>query len=256
MKIGASMLATENITMEDALEYFDSSKCIEYVEILHDYPYRELNDDEEMIDMINSYSLEYTIHSPFIDLNIASLNSALAKLSVNEIKRSIDLANMIDSDIVVVHPGIVSFSGRGKEDIIYEIAKDSLKDIGDYAKDNGANACIENLPHIEGFMYQDVNLLNETLTELELPMTLDIGHAHTAGFTPDEIYFNSIKHIHVRDNLGDGDTHRTLGEGTFPVNEFFDIFIKNNYDGIYMLELYSIDSIEKSIEYMKNLGLI
>lgn len=256
MKIGASMLATEDISIKEALDYFDSNKYIEYVEILHDYPYRQLNDDKEMMDLINSYSLKYTIHSPFIDLNIASLNSALAKLSVEEIKRSIDLANMIDSDIVVVHPGTVSFSGRGKEDIIYEIGKDSLKDIGNYAKDNDVNACIENLPNIEGFMYQDVNLLNETLLELDLPMTLDIGHAHTVGFTPDEIYFDSIKHIHVHDNPGNDDTHLTLGEGTFKVNEFFDVFTKNKYDGIYMLELYSIDSIEKSLEYMKNLGLI
>ena len=256
MKIGASMLATEDMTMKEGLDYFEKNKYIDYVEILHDYPYRGLNEDNEMIDLINSYSLEYTIHSPFIDLNIASLNSALAKLSVEEIKRSIDLANMIDSDIVVVHPGTVSFSGRGKEDIIYEIAKDSLRDIGNYAKDNNVNACIENLPRIEGFMYQDVNQLNETLTELELPMTLDIGHAHTAGFTPNEIYFDSIKHIHVHDNPGDDDTHLTVGEGSFAVNEFFDIFTRNNYDGIYLLELYSIDSIEKSLEYMKNLGLI
>ena len=256
MKIGASMLATENMAMKEALDYFESNKYIEYVEILHDYPYREINDNNELIDLINSYSLKYTIHSPFIDLNIASLNSALARLSVEEIKRSIDLANMIDSNIVVVHPGTVSFSGRGKEDIIYAIGKESLKDIGDYGKDNDVNACIENLPNIEEFMYQDVSQLNETLTKLDLPMTLDIGHAHTAGFTPDEIYFDSIKHIHVHDNPGDDDTHLTLGEGSFAVNEFFDIFIQNNYDGSYMLELYSIDSIEKSIEYMKSLGLL
>ena len=179
MKIGASMLATENMAMKEALDYFESNKYIEYVEILHDYPYREINDNNELIDLINSYSLKYTIHSPFIDLNIASLNSALARL----------------------HPGTVSFSGRGKEDIIYKIGRDSLIDIGDYAKDNDVNACIENLPKIEGFMYQDVKLLNDTLVELELPMTLDIGHAHTAGFTPDEIYFDSIKHIHVHDNV-------------------------------------------------------
>ncbi|WP_227717030.1 sugar phosphate isomerase/epimerase family protein [Methanobrevibacter ruminantium] len=250
------MLATEDKTMKESLDYFDSNKYIEYVEILHDYPYRELNDDKELIDLINSYDLKYTIHSPFIDLNIASLNSALAKLSVEEIKRSIDLANMIDSDIVVAHPGFVSFNGRGKEDIIYEIGREGLVEIGDYAKDNGVNACIENLPKIEGFMYQDVNQLNDTLVELELPMTLDIGHAHTAGFSPDEIYFDSVKHIHVHDNPGDDDTHLALGDGTFDVNGFFDVFTKNGYDGIYMLELNHIDFIQKTLDYMKNLGLI
>ena len=256
MKIGASMLATEDKTIEEALEYFDNNRYIDYVEVLHDYPYRGLNEDKELIDIINSYDLKYTIHSPFIDLNIASLNPAMADFSADEIKRSIDLANMIDSNIVVVHPGTIGFNGRGKEDLIYQISEEHLKDIGDYAKDNGVDACIENLPNIVDFMFMDVNQLNDTLVKLDLPMTLDIGHAHTNGFTPDEIYFDSIKHIHVHDNPGDDDTHLALGDGTFDVNGFFDVFTKNKYDGIYMLELVNVDFIEKSLKYMKNLGLI
>ena len=161
----------------------------------------------------------------------------MADFSADEIKRSIDLANMIDSNIVVVHPGTIGFNGRGKEDLIYQISEEHLKDIGDYAKDNGVDACIENLPNIVDFMFMDVNQLNDTLVKLDLPMTL-------------------IKHIHVHDNPGDDDTHLALGDGTFDVNGFFDVFTKNKYDGIYMLELVNVDFIEKSLKYMKNLGLI
>lgn len=250
------MLATRDRTIEEALEYFDSNKYIDYVEIIHQYPYRGLNEDNELIDLINSYDLKYTIHSPFIDVNIASLNSAIADISVMEIKRSIDLARMIDTDIVVVHPGTIGFNGRGKEDIIYKISEDNLKVIADYAKDSGVYACIENLPNIPDFMFMDVNQLNDTLSRLELPMTLDIGHAHTNGFTPEEIYFDSIKHIHMHDNLGDDDTHLALGEGSFDLNGFFDVFMQNNYDDIYMLEMNYIDSVEKSLEFMKNIGII
>ena len=166
MKIGASMLATEDRTIEEALEYFDSNEYIDYVEIVHDYPYRDINDDSELIDLINSF------HTPFIDINIASLNPAVADFSVREIERSIDLANMIDSDIVVVHPGILGFHGRGREDIVYQISEEHLKIVGDYAKDCGVDACIENLPNITDFMFMDVNQLNDTLERLELPMTI------------------------------------------------------------------------------------
>ena len=231
------MLATEDRTIEEALEYFDSNKYIDYVEIVHDYPYREINDDSELIDLINSYDLKYTIHAPFIDINIASLNPAVADFSVREIERSIDLANMIDSNLVVVHPGILGFHGRGKEELVYKISEEHLEVIGNYAKDCGVDACIENLPNITDFMFMDVNQLNDTLVKLDLPMTMDIGHAHTNGFTDD-------------------DTHLALGDGTFDVNGFFDVFTKKKYDGIYMLELMSVDFIEKSLEYMKNLGLI
>ena len=115
------------------MEYFDSNKYIDYVEIVHDYPYREINDDSELIDLINSYDLKYTIHAPFIDINIASLNPAVADFSVREIERSIDLANMIDSNLVVVHPGILGFHGRGKEELVYKISEEHLEVIGNYA---------------------------------------------------------------------------------------------------------------------------
>ena len=256
MKIGASHLASEDIPLEESLEIFEALNKIEYFEITHERPFREISDDKNMIDLINSYELKYTIHSAYTDLNIASFNKAIQKASINEIERSIDFAVDIDSDIVVIHPGIVSYTARNQVDLVYSLGRESLIELRDYANDRGVNPCIENLPAIQGFMYQDINLLNETLTELDMPMTLDIGHAHTAGFAPVEMYFDCVKHIHVHDNPGDDDTHLTLGEGSLAVNDFFDVFMNKRYDGIYMLELHSPDSIKKSLEYMKELKVI
>ena len=240
MKIGASHLASEDIPLEESLEIFEALNKIEYFEITHERPFREISDDKSTIDLINSYELKYTIHSAYTDLNIASFNNAVD----------------IDSDIVVIHPGIVSYTARNQVDFVYSLGRDSLIELRDYAKDRGVNPCIENLPAIQGFMYQDINLLNETLTELDMPMTLDIGHAHTAGFAPEEMYFDCVKHIHVHDNPGDEDSHLTLGEGSLAVNDFFDVFMNKRYDGIYMLELHSPDSIKKSLEYMKELKVM
>ena len=256
MKIGASHLASEDITLEESLEIFEAMDKIEYFEITHERPFREISDDKSTIDLINSYELKYTIHSAYTDLNIASFNKAIQKASINEIERSIDFAVDIDSDIVVIHPGIISYTARNQVDLVYSLGRESLIELRDYANDRGVNPCIENLPAIQGFMYQDVNLLNETLTQLDMPMTLDIGHAHTAGFAPEEMYFDCVKHIHVHDNPGDDDTHLTLGEGSLAVNDFFDVFMSKGYDGIYMLELHSVDSIKKSLEYMKELKVI
>ena len=256
MKIGASHLASEDIPLEESLEIFEALNKIEYFEITHERPFREISNDKNMIDLINSYELKYTIHSAYTDLNIASFNKAIQKASINEIERSIDFAVDIDSDIVVIHPGIVSYTARNQVDLVYSLGRESLIELRDYTNDRGVNPCIENLPAIQGFMYQDINLLNETLTELDMPMTLDIGHAHTAGFAPEEMYFDCIKHIHVHDNPGDDDTHLTLGEGSLAVNDFFDVFMSKGYDGIYMLELHSVDSIKKSLEYMKELKVI
>ena len=257
MKLGASVFPRKMIPIEESLDYFESDRYIEYMELFHDFPNRDMHEEKDLIDLMNSYKLNYTVHAPFIEVNPASVNPALSKASIEEIKRSVDLANMIDSDIVVIHPGRSIFNNDNeymKE--AYSIAEENLKIIGEYAKDNGVNACIENLPRLRGFMYQDIYQLQDSLNRINLPMTLDIGHAYTAGFTVDDVYFENIKHIHIHDNDGVHDSHLPLGEGIIDFKKFFEIFSKNNYDGIYNFELSSKEYIEKSIEYLKSLKLI
>ena len=257
MKLGASIFPRKIIPIEESLEYFESNKYIDYVEIFHDYPNRDINDEKDLIDKMNSYDLKYTVHAPFIEVNPASVNPALAKASVDEIKRSVDLANTLDSNLVVIHPGRSIFNNDAEYmESVYRIAEDNLKIVGEYAKDNEVDTCIENLPRLRGFMYQDIYQLAESLERINLPMTLDIGHAYTAGFTCDDVYFDSIKHIHIHDNDGIRDSHLPLGEGIIDFKMFFEIFSKKGYDGIYNFELGSKEYVEKSIDYLKSLKLI
>lgn len=257
MKLGASIFPRKMIPIEESLDYFESNRYIDYMEIFHDYPNRDIIDERNIIDLMNSYNLKYTVHAPFIEVNPASVNPALQKASIEEINRSIDLANVLDSDIVVIHPGRAIFlNDREYMSSVYRIAEESLSFIGEYAEDNGVNVCIENLPRLRGFMFQDINQLNKSLERLNLPMTLDIGHAYTAGFTVDDVYFDNIKHIHIHDNDGKHDSHLPLGDGIIDFKRFFEIFRKNGYDGIYNFELSSKDYIEKSIDYLKGLKLI
>ena len=227
MKLGSSIFPRKLIPIEESLDYFDSNRYIEYVEIFHDYPNRDINDERELIDLMNSYDLKYTVHAPFIEVNPASLNPALGKASVDEIKRSVDLANTLDSDIVVIHPGRAIFlNDREYMASVYKTAEENLKAIGEYAEGNGVNACIENLPKLRGFIYQDINKLADSLERVSLPMTMDIGHAYTAGFTVADVYFKNVRHIHIHDNDGVHDSHLPLGDGIIDFKKFFEIFEK------------------------------
>ena len=100
-------------------------------------------------------------------------------------------------------------------------------------------------------IYQDINDLNDLLVSLDMGMTLDIGHAHHVGYSADEMIFDSIKHIHAHDNFGDDDSHLAFGEGNIELKHIINTLEKNNYDGIYIIEVNDYDSIKKSYEYMK-----
>lgn len=245
MKIGASTLATFNDTLKNSLEFIEDLK-IRYSELLHQYPHEEFD-----LDMLNSFNLKYTIHAPFIDVNIASVSTKSRLNSIEQIKDSIRLANEIDAKAVVVHPGLVPFLLKDQPEKIYEIADKSIEELGKYSADLGVMTTIENMPAFESMIYQDMNRLNETVEEFDMAMTLDIGHANHSGISPDGMYFDSIKHIHAHDNFGDDDTHLPLGEGNIELKRIIDAFKKKNYDGIYMIEVNDKDSIKKSLEFLK-----
>ena len=246
MKIGASTLAGLKDKLEDSLEFIESLG-LEYAEFLHQHP-------NEFVDknIFENYNLKYSIHAPFMDVNIASLQKSSRLNSIEQIKSSIDLANKIDAEAVVVHPGLITFLGRNFEDEVYKLANDSIKEIGQYGEDLGVLITIENMPAFESMIYQNINDLNELLVSLDMSMTLDIGHANHAGYGPDEMYFDSIKHIHAHDNNGDDDSHLPLGEGNIDLKHVINTLEANNYDGIYIIEVNDNDSIKKSYEYMKN----
>ena len=246
MKIGASTLAGIEFELEKTLDFIENLG-IEYAELVHQYP-AEFIDSE----ILESYSLKYSIHAPFMDVNIASPQEQSRLNSIAQIKSSIDLANEINAEAVVVHPGLISFlANKYFKKEVYEFANQSIKEIGDYAKDLGVLATIENMPNFESMIYQNIVDLNQLLVENEMHMTLDIGHANHVGYAPDEMIFDSIKHVHVHDNLGDDDSHLPLGEGSIDLKYIINTLESKNYDGIYILEVNDYDSIKKSFEYMK-----
>ena len=246
MKIGASTLAGIDTSLEKTLEFIESLG-LGYAELVHQFPTE--NPDVELLE---SYNLKYSIHSPFMDVNIAALQEKSRLNSINQIKESIDLANKINAESVVVHPGLATFlANKYFLDKVYNFANESIKELGDYGNDLGVMATIENMPTFEAMIYYNMEDLHETLTSYDMYMTLDIGHANHAGYPAEAMYFNSIKHIHIHDNFGDEDDHLALGEGSIDLKCIVNTLEKNNYDGIYIIEVNDFDSIEKSYEYMK-----
>ena len=247
MKIGASTLSGFKDDLTSNLEYFEELG-IDYGEILHQYP-----NDEIGPDILDSFNLKYSIHSPLMNINIASLNKGIRKASIDEIKKSIDLASKIDGEIVVVHPGMIPFLGRGFEDKIYDLSRDAIRELGKYGNDLGVTVAIENMPDFEGHLYKNMFDLNEVLEEYDMYMTLDIGHAYHSGYSPDDMYFDRVRHIHIHDNEGDEDAHLALGEGSIDLKQIIANYEKNKYDGIYVIEVNDKDSVKNSLDYLKNL---
>jgi len=248
MKIGVSTLALYPQPLQEVMEFLEE-KNVDYCEIINEYPYHEIDDG-----LLDSYQVKLTVHSPLSDINLASHNQLIRNSSITAVKRSMDRAVEWNADLVVVHPGSMPIMGKKIADSILKYNLESLVECADYAQDLGIYMCVENMPVIEGLLYQDLNELNSLLEEIEVYMTLDVGHAHNSGFSSAQMFdYSLIKHVHLSDNDGTFDQHNALGTGNIDFNSIFKNMAEAQYDGIVMVEVKDPRDVIQSLNFIEKM---
>lgn len=248
MKIGVSTLALYPQPLHEVLEFLEE-KNVDYCEIINEYPYHKIDDG-----LLDSYQVKLTVHSPLSDINLASHNQLIRNSSITAVKRSMDRAVEWNADLVVVHPGSMPIMGKKIADSILKYNLESLVECADYAQDLGIYMCVENMPVIEGLLYQDLNELNSLLEEIEVYMTLDVGHAHNSGFSSSQMFdYPLIKHVHLSDNDGTFDQHNALGTGNIDFDSLFKNMAEAQYDGIVVVEVKDPRDVIQSLNFIEKM---
>ena len=251
MKIGVSTLALFPMSLKEILDYLESIN-VKYCELMLEYPYNEIDPD-----LVNSYSIKTSIHTPLSDVNIASLNESIRKASVEEVIKSINLASKVGSEALVVHPGHMAFLARKFQEKIRENSLISLKECSRFAEERGIKLCVENMPDMEGMICKDLDELNELVQEIGALMTIDVGHAHNVGISIDEILkYDNIGHIHLSDNDGSFDNHNAVGSKDIDFKSLFEGLNKKKFDGILVVEVTNKNEILESLDYIQKLTVV
>ncbi|MDI3549306.1 MAG: hypothetical protein PWQ15_408 [Methanobacterium sp.] len=147
-----------------------------------------------------------------------------------------------------------AYYGEKIADTILKYNLESLVECANYAHDLGICMCVENMPLIEGLLYQDLNELNCLIEEIEAYMTLDVGHAHNSGFSSSQMFdYPLIKHVHLSDNDGTFDQHNALGTGNIDFDSLFKNMAEAHYDGIVMVEVKDPQDLIQSINYIEKM---
>jgi Sugar phosphate isomerases/epimerases len=250
MKIGVSTLALFPMSLKEIMDYLESIN-VKYCELMMEYPYNRIDPD-----IVNSYDIKTSIHAPLSDVNIASLNESIRKASVGEVKNSIDLASKINSEVVVVHPGHMAFLARKFPEKIRESSLTSLKECSKFAEERGIKLCVENMPDMEGMTCKDLAELNDLVQEIEVSMTVDVGHAYNAGISIDEILkYDNVGHFHLSDNDGSFDNHNAVGSKDIDFRSLFEGLNKKKFDGVLVVEVTNKDEILESLDYIDRVNV-
>ena len=198
-------------------------------------------------DVIGSTNLGVTVHAPYGDLNLATLNDPIWQESVRQICTCIGHASEL-TDRVTIHPGYLSPIGKLMPEKIWSLQKEALRRIGRCAAEHGVLACLENMIGVKEFLCRSPEELIGMTEGIEgIGMTFDFGHANTVGkvneFLP---HVAKANHIHIHDNHGLSDEHLTLGDGTIPWKTVGKA-IAARYSGVVVVEGRSIEEAKRSL---------
>jgi protein FrlC len=203
---------------------------------VYDYSLQRLLDiDRE----INKRKLEIVCVTPencIYPVNLSSQESDLRNASLRYYQRVVDTAEFLGVRRIQFCLGYGYFDSPAEE--AWKLAKDSLYQIGQYAKRKGVTLILEVLKvttsNVINTSKQLARMLDETGMDNVVGM-LDTDQMALCNETPDD-YFQSLgsrlQHIHFNDQA-----HTVPGDGNLSMKEYYDRIIANGYNGTCSFEL-------------------
>jgi sugar phosphate isomerase/epimerase len=125
-------------------------------------------------------------------------------ISVDEVKRAIEVAELIPFEYLVQHLGV---SGQEYDERRIEAAFTALEEVSVFARQRGVEILLENIPNALSSA-ERLMLFNEQ-THLNMNFAFDVGHAHMAGSIEAawSVMADRVRSTHVHDNNGVEDQH-------------------------------------------------
>lgn len=214
---------------------------------------------KERIKELKDLGREYTIHSPFSDLNTATLNEECRRTYMKIYLNSIRNAYMLSSRVWILHAGFKSPLGYFFPQREWENNVSFIKALARQCEEHGLNLLIENLAGKA--LIKSVSEFERLFSEVSgefIGVCLDIGHLNlVVGDKWSEFIdrlHKLIKSTHLHDNNGRLDEHLALGCGNVEWKTLLEALVRKGFNGYLVAENYKL---EDSLETLRKVeGLI
>lgn len=256
IEVGLSMLYCLNLPFSHLVE--ELGKVDVYHIELFDESHHTLNSHRVRVlkKTAQDRGLKLTVHAPFMDINIASTVLSKRRTVLDRLKKSIRLADQLSARLWVFHPGLRTSVSNLYSSLEWQLNLQSVRDLLNAADQYGLRITIENTPEPFPFLLksvEDFTRFYSKLGDVDLGLTLDVGHANVNGQLYDfiESFSDKIIHIHASDNDGTFDSHLGVGEGDIDWRRVADALREIDYQGVVIVE--SVKNIRESLETLQRL---
>ncbi len=234
----------------------------------HVYP-PDVNEEKakEIKKLVDDHGLEIVCFTPeqcFYPVNISSPYEKEREESIEYMKKSIDVAAMLETKMMVITPGYAVKDGTNKKKA-WDRLVETLRELAMYAEGKGVILAMEPLTLYETNLVStlyDLEALLEDVGSEHLKGMVDTGHANVTKESAIEYVRRlgkNLVHVHVDDNDGSADSHLIPGRGTFDFKSFISVLKASGYKGYLSVELgfmYTVDPDSAIIESKRYLDSI
>lgn len=147
----------------------------------------------------------YSLHAPFVDVDLTSENQDLWNRSVDKIRVSFQVGRVLGVKVVVLHPGGIYSDDRNPRRLIR--VREALERLLPEAREHGIRIAVENMmPKFWGRRLDDLVALMSDLPD-EIGVCMDTSHLVMSNTQVAEFWErlgHRVIHTHLSDNWGEG----------------------------------------------------
>ncbi len=254
MQLAASTLFCLHKPLEDTLAdlVLLSTKHVELV----DAGPHTLNKTriDRLLELEASYDLNYSLHAPFTDMNLAADDNYVRESVLRRLERSIRWTSALGAEVMIFHPGNSTAVERFFPGSAWRLNIESVRRLFRYADNYGVKALIENVPEPFPYVMKSVDDFTRFFDEVgfDVKFVLDVAHAHLRGEIVEFIkrHGSLIGHVHVSDNHGEVDTHLQVGRGAIDWEGTMTSLKASSFDGWITVESYR--GVEESLQLLRS----
>jgi sugar phosphate isomerase/epimerase len=216
-----------------------------------------------LIQICNQFTIKKTVHAPFLNVNLISIDSYIKKASIQEYLDALDFAAKIGAQKITIHPGKPTSNSSAYQEYYNQSFLEAITEIGNYYAQNHQDQfdlCIENMPSMEQFFMQPQTIRDffDSQPFQNFHLTLDTAHAWTCGgdaiieeFV--EKFPDKLAHVHIVDNNSfTDDPHLEVGIGQINFEQFIAHLKDISYDGTLTIEIYGRNVCQRSREIIQS----
>lgn len=202
---------------------------------------------------IEGFNNRITLHGMFSDVNIASQDCKLRKISQERCYESFEIGRALKADTILFHSGNKGTLHYGSIKTFKENFIGYYKEFIKEFEQAGITAVIENV--FEASPKFCLELI-EGVNSPNLKIALDAGHVNLYAPKTNVCdwvreYGKNLYHMHIHNNFQRNDDHSNLENGTLKYNEIFKTLTENNLNPTIVLEMFNESDIRKSLKYME-----